>query len=285
MANAFIAFPNRIDEATISGGSWQPSLPLSNIQNRLINKVTRSTNLNPASTQFVIDLGKLRLIRVFSIINHNFSLSSKFRIQTSDLSNFSVIDYDSGEKPVWEALYTTEQLEWEQDNFWYGQIEEEDIQGVTLNLIHIPSSAVSSRYVRVFIIDETNPDGYIQFGRFFLSSDWQPTLNISYGMQIGYESRTVTDESIAGAEFFDIKKAPRVVRFNINNLKEDEAMSRAFDMQRILDTHGEVFFVYDPEDTLHLLRRSFLGRSRQLNPLEIVFNDRWNTSYEIKEII
>ena len=76
-----------------------------------------------------------------------------------------------------------------------------------------------------------------------------------------------------------------MVRFSINNLKEDEAMARSFDMQRILDTHGEVFFVYDPEDTLHLLRRSFLGRSRQLNPLEVVFNDRWNTSYEIKELI
>lgn len=285
MANAFIAFPNRIDESILSGGSWQPSLPITNIQNRLIGKVARSVDLDAANTQFTINLGKLRFLRMFSIINHNFSLDARFRIQTSDLADFSVIDYDSGERPVWEAVYTTAQLEWEQDNFWFGQLEEEDREGFTLNVIHIPPQPVASQYVRVFIIDPTNPDGYVQFGRFFLSSDWQPTLNISYGLQLGYESRTVIDEAISGAEFFDVRKAPRVVRFNINNLKEDEAMTRALDMQRLVDTHGEVFFVYDPEDTIHLLRRSFLGRSKQLNPLEIAFNDRWNTSYEIKELI
>lgn len=285
MANAFIAFPNRIDESILSGGSWQPSLPLTNIQNRLINKVARSVNTNPSSTQFSINLGKLRFLRMFAIINHNFSLDANFRIQTSDFADFSQIDYDSGERPVWEAVYTTAQLEWEQDNFWFGQLEEEDRAGFTLNVIHIPPEPISSQYVRVFIFDSMNPDGYLQFGRFFLSSDWQPTVNMSYGLQLGYESRTIVEESISGAEFFDIKKAPRVVRFQINNLKEDEAMTRPLDMQRTVDTHGEVFFVYDPEDTIHLLRRSFLGRSRQLNALEVVFNDRWNTSYEIKELI
>lgn len=285
MANAFIAFPNRTDEATLSGGSWVTSLPLTNLQNRLLGKVARSTNLLPASTTFTADLGRLRYMRLFSLINHNLSLDATFQIETSDFSDFSVIAYDSGVIPVWDSVYSTQQLEWEFDNFWFGQLTEEDREGFTLNLVHIPNEPVANRYVRFKFFDETNPDGYVQFGRLFLSGDWQPSINASYGLQLGYESRTQVDEALSGAEFFDERKAPRVVRFDINNLKDDEAMTRALDMQRILDTSGEVFFVYDPDDTLHLLRRSFLARPRQLNPLEIVFNDRWNTNYELKELI
>lgn len=285
MANAFIAFPNRIDEATLSGGSWVPSLPLTNVQNRLLGKVARTVDLNPSSSQFTIDLTKLRFMRLFSIINHNFSLDASYQIQTSDVPDFSVIAYDSGVIPVWESVYSTAELEWEFDNFWFGQLQEEEREGFTLNLIHIPEEPVANRYVRFNFWDETNADGFVQFGRVFLSGDWQPSINASYGLQLGYESRTVVDEAISGAEFFDRRKGPRVVRFNINNLQEDEAMTRSLDMQRILDTHGEVFFVYDPEDTIHLLRRSFLARPRQLNPLEIVFNDRWNSNYELKELI
>jgi len=230
-------------------------------------------------------LGKVRFLRLFSVINHNLSLDAKYRIQTSDVSDFSVLAYDSGLLPVFDSVYSTSQLEWEFDNFWFGQLQEEEREGFTLNLIHIPTDPVANRYVRVFIEDPMNPDGYVQFGRFFLSSDWQPSLNASYGLQLGYESRTLVDEAISGAEFFDVRKAPRVVRFSINNLKDDEAMTRSLDMQRIVDVHGEVFFVYDPEDTIHLIRRSFLGRARQLNALEIAFTDRWNTNYEIKELV
>ena len=84
MANIFLAWQNRTDEGTLSGGSWLSSLPLTNLQNRQVQKVARSANAAAASTRFGIDLGQARAIGAVALVVHNISVSGYVRVSASD---------------------------------------------------------------------------------------------------------------------------------------------------------------------------------------------------------
>lgn len=84
MSNITLAWQNRTDEGTLSGGSWLATLPLTNLQNRQVQKVARSSAATTASTQFQIDLGQSRTIGVIALVVHNISVSGYARISGSD---------------------------------------------------------------------------------------------------------------------------------------------------------------------------------------------------------
>lgn len=84
MANITLAWNNRTDSGTLSGGSWAATLPLTNLQNRQVQKVARSSDATVASTQFQINLGQARNIGVVGLVVHNISVSGKVRITAAD---------------------------------------------------------------------------------------------------------------------------------------------------------------------------------------------------------
>lgn len=110
MANITLAWNNRADGGTLSGGSWSSLLPLANLQNRQVQKVSRSNNVTTASTQFVIDLGQARTIGVFALVVHNISVTGEVRIIGSDdASAFTnLLTFPSEfENAVWTKATTT----------------------------------------------------------------------------------------------------------------------------------------------------------------------------------
>ena len=86
-SNILLAWNNRTDSGTLSGGSWSASLPLANLQNRQVQKVARSSNAATSSTQFRIDLGQSRTIGVLALVVHNISVTGKARIVGSDAAS------------------------------------------------------------------------------------------------------------------------------------------------------------------------------------------------------
>lgn len=80
MANIFLAWNNQTDSGTLSGGSWLAALPLANLQNRVIQKVARSSDATVASTQFQIDLGAAQTIGVVGLVYHNISVGGYARV-------------------------------------------------------------------------------------------------------------------------------------------------------------------------------------------------------------
>ncbi len=285
MANCIIAFPNRFDEAALSSGSWTAALPLANLQNRILAKLARSTDAANASTKFDTALTKSRAVKVVAVINHNLSAAALFRIRGADVSNFSVLLYDSGWIAAWPALYATLSLEWEDDNWWDGKMLDEDKTGYTWSLIHILPAATIARYWRIEFDDTTNAAGYVQAGRVFTAGQWQPVVNMSYGLSLGWETDTKTDKALGGAEYFDPRKAWRVARFNLDWMSIDEALGRAFEIDRRAGIDQEVLYIFDPADTVHMIRRAFIGRLRQLSPIEYPYLNTMRKAYEIKELI
>jgi hypothetical protein len=192
---------------------------------------------------------------------------------------------DSGWQDVWTVVYPSESLEWEDDNWWTGQYTSEEIEGYTTALIHLLESNIRARYWRVELDDTSNPDGYVEIGRLFIGSTWQPFKNMSYGASNAWETKTDVQEAIGGAEYFQRRTPFRIARFALNWMSENEGMANAFELQRRAGIDQEVLWIHDPDDTVHALRRRFLGRLRQLSAIEHPYPNTQSTGFEIKEVL
>ena len=179
-------------------------------------------------------------------------------------------------------------LEWENDNYWTGTLSQEEIQGFTSISISLMQMSSPSRFWRIRIEDNQNPDGFVQVGRIFIGPGVQPLINYSYGATLGFETSTGVEQSLSGAEFFDVREPVRVFRFILEHMKDDEAYANFLEMTRRAGIHGEILVVPDPDQPLQAIRKNFIGRMRTLNPLE---QTMWMDggisnamSFEIKEL-
>jgi hypothetical protein len=194
--------------------------------------------------------------------------------------------YDSNWQDVWPSVYPYESLEWESDNYWSGQYTEEEISGYTTALVHILPSLKVARYWRIEFDDTSNSDGYVQCGRVFIGPTWEPEENVANGAaQLGWETKTDVQEALGGAEYFQRRTPFRVSRFTMDILSESEALANAFEIQRRAGVDQEVLWIHDSADTVHQLRRRFLGRLRQLSPIEYPYGNLNKTAWEVKELI
>lgn len=283
--SCILAFPNRADEATLSGGSWTTGMPRTNLQTRTIKEAARTTDATTASTQFMVALPRTRKVRVLALVDHNMSLAATYRVRGYATGDLTTATYDSGTKKVFPAAYNEITADWDEGNFWDLSPPAEYLDGLTASLIHVLPSDVYARNWLVELTDTTNEAGYVQLGRLFISSGWVPAVNMNYGAAIQYEPRSEIDEAYSGAEYFYERPSPRVARFELRGLDLTEAMTYALDAQRVQSNSREVLFLYDLADTTHLLRRSFLGRMRTLSALEQTQPARFGTPFEIKELL
>ncbi len=285
MANMILAFPNRIDDATLSGGSWNASLPITNIQNRKIGKVARTSGDASGNTIIIMDMGVDQFIKVVSIVNHNLSSIAEWRITGSSVSNFSVLDYDSGQIDVWGVVHPYGSLQWGLPNWWEGTLSEEETEDWIPTATHILPSTVYARYWKIQFFDTTNPDGYVQIGRIFIGDGWQPLVNMDYGSDISWNTDTGISQALSGAEYFNRTNPYRSATFKLSNLTIDEGLGNGFDLTRKAGMDKEVFFIFDPDDTIHAFRRQFLARLRKLSQIEYPYFDRTSMAFEVKELI
>lgn len=285
-SNLLLGTINRIDTATLSGGSWLGTLPLSNLKDRRLSKLARSTDDSTTNTKFTMDFGTARSVGVVALIAHNLSSTSTVRIYGDDASDFTTPVYDSGNIEVWPSgVIPQELLEWEDDNFWLGTVSQEAVAGFNAPFVHIPSSAQVLRYWKVEITDTSNPDGYVHIGRVFIGSAWRPTIGRSYGASISYEDTSVIEASLSGEEFFDVRRRRRTHNFELGFLSQTEAYDRVLDLQRIQGVTGEVLIIPDITDTVNQAKVSFLGRLKNLSAVQTNNPDVFTCNLEIQEVI
>lgn len=286
MANILLAWQNRADEGTLSSGSWQSTLPLANLQNRVVQKVARSTNANLSSTKFDIDLGAARSVGVVALVVHNISVIGKVRITGDDAADFSTPVYQSGWIDCWPAGQIPQSLlEWEDDNFWLGTLSNNQRAGYQSPFIHILPTAQILRYWRVEVDDTTNADGFVQIGRLFISASWRPAINYSFGAELRYTDPTPIAQSLSGAEFFDVRSRAREFTVTLGGLTNSEAFDYALQIQRLAGVSGEVLVVPDSDDTTRLPIRAYLGRMTDLRPIANPKPDRFETAFTVRELI
>ena len=281
MSGVLLGYTNRIDTSTLSGGSWVATLPLTNLKNRILGKVARSTDATNASTKFDINLTNANVpVRIVSLVNHNFTTAATYRIRGASDAGFTTILYDSGVKEVYPAIFSTDDLEWEMDNWWSGIPSAEDIQGYTSNLVEITSTPIFAQYWRVEIFDSANTAGYVQIGRVMICQAWKPTRDASVGAGIGWETTTTMTRALSGAKYFQAKIPARSTKFTL-----DVMSVNAFEIDRRSGLDKEVLYIMDESDTLHALRRRYLGTLRELSAIEYPYSNLLSKSYVIDELI
>jgi len=286
MANILLAYRNRADECTLSGGSYVAGLPLSNLQQREISRRARSSNALAASTQFVAELTRARPLRVLALISSNLSTAATYRFRVYTDAGLTALVYDSGTLSVFPAwMYAYGSLDWEDPRFWDGRPLSEDVEYFASDVIHPLTTLCAGRYIKCEIVDTANTDGYVEIGRLYISDGWRPTYNMAYGASIGHSDLSTVVTSLGGQEYFSEKAVRRTVRFELPWIDEDEAMGHAFDMQRIAKTVNEVLCVWDPDDVPNHKRRSFMGRLAQLDLISHPFLNHNATAYQIQEIL
>ena len=284
MANTIIGYQNRIDAVTFAAyGSWSTSLPLNNIKTRQLSKKARSTDDANASTKLRFSTDIERIVSTLGIIAHNLSVNATWRYRVYSDSGYATLVYDSGTLDVWPSSpYGS--YEWEDVHFWDLTPTDEEIAYYTKNLIYVIPSIVSAQYYQIEFFDSSNSDGYVELGRIFMGSTYQPVLNMNLGASIGYESATVVDTAMSGAEFFDRRDSFRIAQFTLDHLTYAESILNN-DIMKLSGTDLEVLYIWDSADALNLQRRSFLGRLRSLSPISQPYNTRYQTTYEIKELL
>lgn len=284
MTNCIIGYQNRIDTSTLASyGSWSTSLPLSNIKTRQLSRKARSTNALATSTKLRFSLDTERIIGALAVVSHNMSKDATWRYSVYSDSGYSTLVYDSGFLNVW-PLMPFGTYEWEDPRFWDLQLSPEEVALFTKTMTYVPTTIVSAKYYQFEFVDTTNVDGYVEIGRIFVGSIYQPNLNMNLGASIGEETNTVIDASLSGAEFFDRRISNRIANFTLDHLTYDESIVNG-DIMKISGTDAEVLFIYNNGTALDLNRRSFIGRLRALSPISQPYNTRYQTTYEIKELL
>lgn len=237
---------------TLSGGSWRAALPLSRVVDRRMAKFARSTDATLLSTQFEVDLGVARSVGVLALPKHTMGLTAAVRWRGSNnAGSFGSPVYDSG----WRAA-------------WPSGVSIEDAHGINVATVHIPTTPQTARYWLCEISDTGNAAGYIDLHRVVIAGAWYPSTGIAPGARIGAEDDTVRTVTEGGAAFYLEKRIRRTWDFAIPDLGETEALTRAWKLQRQLGKHGQLFFVFDANDTL-MHERAFLCVMRDVNPIEL----------------
>lgn len=285
MANGLLAYGNLVDAGIVQDGAWLPALPLANLQDRDLGLVARSANLDLTSTKFVFDAGPFPTIRLIDLVGHNLSEDARFRIRSSAVSDFSVIGYDSDWRAVWPEVYPFGTLPWGAPNWWGGRYTAKQIAARKRELIHILPQDSFDQFWLIEFDDQTNLDGFVELARPFFGPALQWSTNFSFGAGLGVRDPSEIDVAISGAEVFDVRPRYRVAPFNTDWLTEDEALAGVFEMQQEVGVTGEVVFVWNPDDTVHFQRRSFLGRLEKLDPVTNPYVSIHKASHAVKELL
>lgn len=285
-SNVLLAWPNNIDSAiSVTGGLYTSSLPLSNVRNRVLSKRARTVDTAESSSTFDIRLKGEKVINAFAIASHNITTGGSIRLRFYSNETQTELLHDSGIIDVWPALFSTDQLEWEFSNFWDGTVSEDDAKDITPLFTYILTAVLIPVSIKVEIFDTGNPDNYVEFGRVFIGESFQPFVNMQLGANIGFSINTEIELAQDNTEYYDRKRPRRVASFTLPTLKEDEAFSKLFSMQRTQGIDKEILFVYRNTQDSVMFSRTFLGRLQQTDPINQPYLDRYSTQINLIEII
>lgn len=281
----FMAWGNLADRATVYGGGWRDGLPLSNLKIRRRSRVARSLTSSPSDTCFIVDLGAVAIWRLFALAGHNISLDGRVRVRAGNDPTFASWDYDTEWQAVWPAVYSTEALEWEADNFWSGAYTERQRQGLSWDIFVRPPTFLGARYIKVEIDDPLNQASFVQAARLMVADGWAPSRGMAYTPQFRVIDPSAVQTASSGAESYDVKQRLREASFSLNYLPESEAYGRGFELQREAGITGEVAFIWKDDDVEQALRRRFIGRLDELSPIDHPLPDPRSMAFKVRETL
>lgn len=276
MGNLALCWPNRVDaSATVTGGDWLTALPVTNVATRPIQQVARSSTDASTDTVINIDLGVARSLRGFSLVNHNLTADAQWKVS---------LGTTSGGTDVYSGSLTDVILATYEAGFTSLGVEDGDSIRNPFLAIQFLDQAYSARYVTLEIVDESNPDTYVQIGRVFAGGAYVPTINASYGLRDRIRDLSETLRSDGGAFWFNPKRRLRGVSMVLEHLGVTSEAITLHEMMRTMGTVDELLYIPDIDDMAYSQRFGFLGTMRELSDLEYPFYNKRSLPVSLEEI-
>lgn len=287
-----IGAKNHADEGSFSwyAGWWLDELPLANLRDRRLGLIARTNGLDPAGTNFTVDLGKLRPIGLVSLIGTNLSSTAKWRLLFSrdNVNWFS----DTDDMQVWPIVEEFGTLPW--GIFHWGGTIATEVEGnlYPINVFYLPEQTLLARYVRVYLIDPNNPTidddgiGWLQVARLYVGPTWEPSVNALYPFALGTMDPSRVSYSRGGVTYIDELPRRRVLRFRFSALPEDEIMGQVLDsIDRAKGIVGDLIVIPNPANPLHMHQQAIYGRVAAMSDNVMTFFDQFDREFVVEEFI
>jgi hypothetical protein len=280
---------NFAETATLSGGDWESNLPLTNLQHPDIDTIARTVSAAEADTQIKFALGSARPIGGFAVGPSNPTPGSTWTVQGFSGVDFTTEVVNSGTLTVPGTTDDSLDYEWEDAEFWFGL----DTSTIIFPFVHswiIPdanlAAAATARSWWIKFFDESNADGYRDFGWLAASRCWRPSVNYSPSdNSFTFEKIGDQSEAISGKRSHWDRGLRRVWRANFGMLEQDEGFDDVGRMMRVLHNSRQYFVSPDPTDTTHLRDRSFIATFRAIPSIALSNVELAATAFECEEVM
>jgi len=284
MANLFVAYDNHLDDATLSGGAWETTLPLNNLKDQQPSKVARTTNDAASSTQFTADLGSRKNINVISLIHHNLSNAATWRVRISNAADFATTVVDTGTVDVVDAIEAYGELDWGAFT-WGGKPSNAVLAEFNPIAFYFNNDGALGQYVKIEITDTANGDEYIEMGRAYIATAFIPTDNVAYGVTASFVDDSRSVMSRGGQVYVDTVPKRRRFGFTFHSMNEAEAYTQANEIQRQKGLSGDVLMALDVDDATNRMRQSAYGRIVDLQPVVHQSVNHFTMAMQIEELL
>lgn len=274
MGAMFLGYPNRAHGATITGGSWSGSFPVTNLATRPLDQVARSSNDDAASTKFIVDLGANYSIQAFVLRSTNLSSAATVKLDFGTSSG-GTEGGTSGTVNAWRMSFDSVMR-----NFPSGTYD--SIIGYPFDVIYVHSAAMTARYVECEIIDTTNPLGYVQAGRVCVFGGL--TEYMSVGASIDWNDLTEVERSLGGSILFQQKRRYRTAEIPLEQL-DSTSRGKLMEARRGAGIHDEVLFVPDLADMANAQEFGFVGRFTGGQRMPWSLPTRFETTLALEELL
>lgn len=276
--------------ATLSGGSFETSLPRSNVISDDIRAVARTTNDANASTKLIFDLGAAKQVGAVVVYNGNWSLDSTYRVRASNDAGFSTVRYNSGWKNFPGFVVPWGLIPYGDPDFWTATLNNRLLSEYPRSMIEIIPEAQKytgglSRYWEIAYDDTSNADGYHDYGYAMIGPTWRASINYGENNAKSVISLSDVSESLSGKRAWQERGVRRKWSASFGWLDNDESFYTQLRLATKQRDSRPVFIVPDEDDVLHLQMRSFLASMKTLPEIQqlLMLADKNSTALSFEE--
>ena len=249
MSNIRLIYDNtEFDSATLSATSEASGFPASNLQEQRRKKTWRSTSL---TSQYIsIDFGSDMYANCVALINHNLTHNGQFRLTATDNADYeSDLKLDTGWIDAWQTVWGFGEGGFGEHGFG-GVPTATEVSELFPGVIRIYYfSTTAARYWRLYFSDDSNPDGYFELGRLFLTHYFEPSYNFAWGWKFIPQDRTQVKYTRGGQPITYILEKQYKVKFNFEWIEKDEAWSYFVDIIRRFGIRKDIVIDMFPDET------------------------------------
>lgn len=243
--------------AVLGGGEWSADLPLANLKDeeRFVSRPARQLHPNDAAkARIEATLERDRTINLVALLFHTLGVDAEYRLTIAGPGQSLAAGTVGDWTPVHGRMFPSENLAWEEANWWLGSPRPEDLLLYPRHLWISLKPGVLASAIRLELRD---PDAeWFDVGGLWICGAWSPQFNFDHGRELGLDPRSLSDETPSGRQLHEDRTGRRRLTLNWNMLSANEAL-RLFDAGARCGTKRPVLILPDVDDPVSLIREAF----------------------------